>query len=191
MLDQEKLYLRNNVFYHRERLKSKGGGKFIQQLFILLLLLTGKRNSSTVLNVLLAKCYKYSPSSQFTEIVCDSFFPFCLLVSNCGSQYSSKAFLFSLVNKPGWAPVKLPQTGQYSSHRHSIYSCSRHGPTFGGGHDIKIASYASSNSNSYSHPGYTYSPPSGHGYLSSFARSFLAGSRNFKPDEVEVFYKTT
>ena len=144
-----------------------------------------------MLNVPLANCYKYSPSSQFTEIVYDSFFPFCLLVSNCGSQFSSKAFLFSLVNRPGWAPVKLPQTGQYSSHRHSIYSCSRHGPTFGGGHDIKIASYASSNSNSYSHPGYTYSPPSGHGYLSSFARSFLAGSRNFQPDEVEVFYETT
>ena len=189
MLDQEKLYLRNNFFYHRERLKSKGGGKFIQQLFVLLLLLTGKRNSSTVLNIPLANCYKYSPSSQFTEIVCDSFF--CLLVSNCGSQYSSKAFLFSLVNKPGWAPVKLPQTGQYSSGRHSMYSCSSYGPAFGGGYDIKIASYASSNTNSYSNLGYTYSPPSGHSYGSSFARSFLAGRSNFKPDEVEVFYETT
>ena len=191
MLDQEKLYLRNNLFYHRERLKSKGGGKFIQQLFVLLLLLTGKRNSSTVLNFPLAKCYKYSPSSQFTEIVCDSFFPFCLLVSSCGSQYSSKAFLFSLVNKPGWVPVKLPQTGEYNSNRYSIYSCSRYGPTFGGGYDIKIASYAPSNTNSYSHLGHTYSPPSGHSYGSSFTESFLAGSHTFKPDEVEVFYEST
>ena len=184
------MYLCNNFFYHRERLKSKGGGKFIQQLFVLLLLLTGKRNSSTFLNVPLAKCYKYSPSSQFTEIVCDSFFPFCLLVSSCGYQYSSKAFLFSLVNKPGWASVKLSQTGEYSSLLRSMYGCSSYGPTFGGGNDIRIASYASSNSNSYSNLGYTYSPPSGHSYRSSFTKSFLAGSRTFKPDEVEVFYES-
>ena len=190
MLDQEKLYLRNNFFYHGERLKSKGGGKFIQQLFVLLLLLTGKRNSSTVLNVPLANCYKYSPSSQFTEIVCDSFLPFCLLDSNCGYLYSSKAFLFSLVNKPGWAPVKLSQTGKYSSYRRSIFSCPSYGPIFGGGNDIRITNYASSNTNSYSNLGYTYSPPSGHSYGSSFTKSFLAGSRTFIPDEVEVFYES-
>ena len=192
MLDQEKLflYLRNNFFYHRERLKSKGGGKCIQQLFVLLLL-TGKRNFSTVLNVPLANCYKYSPSSQFTEIVCDSFFPFCLLDSNCGYQYSSKAFLFSLVNKPGWAPVKLPQTGKYSSSRNSIYSCSSSGPTFGGGFDINIKNHASSSTNSYLNLGHSYSPPSGHSYRSSFTRSFLAGSYTFQPNEVEVFYEST
>ena len=27
-------------------------------------------------------------------------------------QYDPKAFLFSVVNKPGWEPVKLPQTGE-------------------------------------------------------------------------------
>ena len=51
-----------------------GGRKFIQQLFLLLLLLTGKRNFTAVSNFPLAKCYKYSPSSPFTELVCDSFF---------------------------------------------------------------------------------------------------------------------
>ena len=150
-----------------------------------------KRHSSIVLNVLLANCYKYSPSSQFTEIVCDSFLPFCLLVSSCWYLYSSKAFLFSLVNKPAWAPVKLSQTGKYSSYRRSIYSCSRHGPTFGGGHDIHITNYASSNTNSYSNLAHTYSPPSGHSDLSSFTTSFLAGSYLFQPDEVEVFYEST
>ena len=150
-----------------------------------------KRHFSIVLNVLLAKCYKYSPSSQFTEIVCDSFLPFCLLDSNCGYLYSSKAFLFSLVNKPAWAPVKLSQTGKYSSYRESIYSCPSYGPTFGGGHDIYINNYASSNTKSYTDLGHTYSPPSGHSHRSSFARSFLAGSYKFKPDEVEVFYEST
>ena len=27
-------------------------------------------------------------------------------------QYDPKDFLFSVVNKPGWEPVELPQTGE-------------------------------------------------------------------------------
>ncbi|XP_073251887.1 uncharacterized protein, partial [Porites lutea] len=107
-------------------------------------------------------------------------------------QYDSKAFLFSLVNKPGWAPVKLSQSGEFSSYRaHFIYFRSTYGPTFGNGYDINIKNYASSNSNSYSNLGYTYSPPSGYSYGSTLAQSFLAGSRRFTPDEVETFYETT
>ena len=99
--------------------------------------------------------------------------------------------MFSLVNKPGWGPVKLTQQGRYSYYRsHSIHSCSSYGPTFGGGHDIYISNYASSNSDSYSNLGYTYSPPSGHSFGSYFTGSFLAGSYKFQPDEVEVFYET-
>ena len=113
------------------------------------------------------------------------FFPFCILVSNCGYQYSSKAFLFSLVNHSGWAPQKLLQTGRHSSGGHSIYSCSSHGPTFGYGNDIYVASYASSNTKSSTSLGYTYRSPPGS------SQSFLTGRYNFKPDEVEVFYKTT
>ncbi|CAH3029205.1 unnamed protein product [Porites evermanni] len=48
--------------------------------------------------------------------------------------YDSNAFLFSLVNKPGWAPVKLPQTGKYGNLRqNSIFNYPSLGPTFGGG----------------------------------------------------------
>ncbi|CAH3143474.1 unnamed protein product [Pocillopora meandrina] len=111
--------------------------------------------------------------------------------SICGYLYSSKAFLFSLVNKPAWAPVKLSQTGKYSSYRDSIYSCPSEGPIFGRGYDIWIANYASSNTISGSNLGYTYSPPSGHSPGSSFTQSFLAGSYYFQPDEVEVFYEST
>ena len=51
--------------------------------------------------------------------------------------------LFSLVNKPGWAPVRLSQTGQHSYRKaYSIYFFSSYGPTFGG-HDINIKSDAS------------------------------------------------
>ena len=117
-----------------------------------------------------------------------------VLVSSCGYRYASKAFLFSLVNKPGWAPVKLTQTGQYSSHRaYSTYSCSSYGPTFGNGWDMYISDYASSNTNSYANIGNTYAAPSGYSYQSAFARTFLAGGSNyhFQPDEVETFYETT
>ena len=113
-----------------------------------------------------------------------------MIASSGGWQYDSKAFLFSLVNKPGWAPVKLPQTGKYSSNRASIYCGSSYGLIFGGGNDIRIYNYASSNSHSYSNLGYTYSPPSGYSYGSTFARTFLAGTYKFTPDEVETFYET-
>ena len=120
-----------------------------------------------------------------------SFVSFLLASGSGRYQYDSKAFLFSLVNKPGWAPVKLSQSGQYSYDKESIYFHSSYGPTFGDGHDIHISNYASSNSNSYSNLGYTYSPPSGYSYLSTFARTFLAGTYKFTPDEVETFYETT
>ena len=116
--------------------------------------------------------------------------------SSCpGYRYDSQAFLFSLVNKPGWAPVKLPQTGQYSSNKESIYDCWSYGPTFGGGsHDIHIIpNNASSSSNSYSNLGITYSPPSGYKVGDTFVRGFLTGESDysFTPDEVETFYETT
>jgi len=113
--------------------------------------------------------------------------------SSYGYRYDSAAFLFSLVNKPGWQPLKLDQTGEHSyRRRYSIYHYySSYGPTFGGGHDIYIANNAASNTNSYSELGHEYGPPSGYSYGSSFSQSFLAGSRNFQPDEVEVFYETT
>ena len=120
-------------------------------------------------------------------------FLFSLIGSRYRYQYDSKAFLFSLVNKPGWAPVKLPQTGKYGSSRaHSMFSHSSYGPTFGGGHDIYLSNLASFGTYSYSNLGYTYyDPPRGNGHGTTFARTFLAGSHKFTPDEIETFYETT
>ena len=120
-------------------------------------------------------------------------FPFLFSLTDSSNkyQYDSKAFLFSLVNRPGWAPVKLPQTGRYSSSRaHSVLFGSSYGPSFGAGHDIFISNSASSNSNSLSNLGFTYSPPSGYRYSSTFAQTFLAGTHYFTPDEVETFYES-
>ena len=98
----------------------------------------------------------------------------------CRYRYDSEAFIFSLLNEPGWAPVKLNQ----SRNSYSVYFCSLYGPTFGGGHDIYIANNAAYSSSSYSYH-YTYGPPSGYGYGYS---SFLAGSSYFTPDEIETFF---
>ena len=91
------------------------------------------------------------------------------------------------MNKPGWAPVKLPQRRIVSIF--SVYSRGV-GPRFGGGYDIYISNYASSNNDSYGNLGYTYSPPSGYSHGSTFAQTFLAGSLYFTPDEIETFYET-
>ena len=125
----------------------------------------------------------YSPFSYI--------FVFYLLASSCQYLSSSTAFLLSLVNKPGWGPVTFRPPGTYSSYQYATYGCYDRGPSFGNAHDIYIAPYASSNTNSYTGLGYAYSPPAGHSYGTSFTQSFLAGSYHFQPDEVEVFYEST
>ncbi|KAL9962648.1 hypothetical protein ACROYT_G031769 [Oculina patagonica] len=112
------------------------------------------------------------------------------LTPSCMWLPSPTTFLFSLVNKPGWAPVAFRPPGEYSSYEYATFSCSSYGPTFGWGHDIHIADHTLPSSYSYTNLGDTYNPPTGHIYGSTFAKTFLAGTVNFQPDEVEVFYET-
>ena len=81
--------------------------------------------------------------------------------------------------------------GTVNSYNLATFCFPTYGPTFGGGYDFYIASYASTNTNSYSNLGHSYNPPAGHNYGTSFTASFLAGSYNFQPNEVEVFYEST
>ncbi len=66
----------------------------------------------------------------------------------------------------------------------AIYMKSIFGPTFGAGHDIYIADKANSSINSYTKFGVSYKPPRG----TKDQNTILAGTFNFTPDEVEVFY---
>lgn len=111
---------------------------------------------------------------------------FFLLASYGWYQKDSKAFLFSLVNKPGWAPVKLLQTGYLSGLQKSVYFYYYSGPKFGES-DISISA-PSSNRESFSDLG-SYGPYGWYG--STLARTFLAGTYRFDPSEVETFYETT
>ena len=108
-----------------------------------------------------------------------------------GSRPDSAAFLYSLVNKYGSQPVKLYQTGKHEGQALDI--CYNWGPRFGGGPDLFIASYASTQPKSFSNLGHTYSLPTGYNFIHGNypAASFLAGTKYFQPDEVEVFYETT
>ena len=63
---------------------------------------------------------------------------------------------------------------------HAIYSGSSYGPIFGGGHDI----YITKNAKGITNFGSSYSVPSG----VQDKNTILAGTNNFTPDEVEVFY---
>ena len=104
-----------------------------------------------------------------------------------------KAFLFSLVNKPGWAPVKLPQRKDPSVTGGAVVHVQTDGPIFGYGYDL----YFEGNRHelglldSRTNLGETYTPPNGHSYGSTFAKTFLHGGSDmfFIPDEVEMFYE--
>jgi len=69
---------------------------------------------------------------------------------------------------------------------YAIYRYSSYGPRFGRGAAVYIANNANSNTNSYTDFGQysDYSVPSG----VQDQYTILAGTRNFTPDEVEVFY---
>ncbi|XP_048580774.1 uncharacterized protein LOC5507168 isoform X2 [Nematostella vectensis] len=96
---------------------------------------------------------------------------------------SNKAFLYTLYNPRGYKPEKLP--GKSSTNVHSIYSGASYGPTFGGGHDLYIADKANTQKSSYTNP-YSYQQPSG-----CSGNTCLAGSYQFTPSEVEVFYEAS
>lgn len=109
----------------------------------------------------------------------------------CGRVHSPTSFMFSLVNKPGWGPTKLPQLGYDSPIGFSMMSCDRNGPVFGSGSDLTIVDNAHLGKKSYAHIGMSYSAPKGQSPDSDFTNTFMAGSEYFSPNEVEVLYEKT
>ena len=110
---------------------------------------------------------------------------YCLIFysgSSGGWGYSSNSFIFSLINKEGLAPFK----STVKCPKYAIYRDRSYGPTFGG-HEIHISNNANSNTVSYTNfRNRCYPVPSGVQNM----QTILAGSYNFTPDEVEVFYLT-
>ena len=93
---------------------------------------------------------------------------------------SSRAFLFSIVNPAGLAPMKLPLTGKRNDYAVCCYYFC--GPMFGGGHDLCILGNCNTVKKSSSNLGVTYTLPPGQD-----RNTFLAGSEYFLVAEIEVF----
>ena len=110
----------------------------------------------------------------------------------CSTGSSSKAFIYSLTNNNGsghavYNPVKL----QVKSNRYqyAVVGCDSCGPRFGK-RDIFISNNAASNQDSYTRCGEIYPLPPGYS-LSGRNCKFYAGSYQFTPTDIEVFYETT
>ena len=111
----------------------------------------------------------------------------CYIFLSAGRYFqSNNAFLFSLKNSDNQHYKMTVKSPVYA-----IYCRSTYGPTFGGGHDLRISDNCHLNTNSYSNLGHTYKLPTGYVYGTDQARRLLAGtySYNFKVDEYEVFYQ--
>jgi hypothetical protein len=100
--------------------------------------------------------------------------------SNSKCKSSSRAFLFSMVNPAGVAPMKLPLTGKWNYNAMGCYFS--RSPMFGGGSDLCVQDNCNTVTNACSRLGHTYTLPPGQD-----SRTFLAGSEFFLVAEIEVF----
>ena len=101
-----------------------------------------------------------------------------MLESSGGDGFTRQAFIFSISNKEELDPF-VSEVGRPDG---AIYRASWSGPSFGT--NIYIADNANSNSDSYADLGRSYPAPA----AVQDPYTILAGSYNFSPDEVEVFY---
>jgi len=109
-------------------------------------------------------------------------------VSWCSAQkyiYDTRTFLFSLTN-PSNNPMMMPNTGPSVSGQYSFYDYSSYGPTFGGGHDLYIASSGNGNTSNYCNLGHSFTCQ-GQTYGSTGCQQFFCGAYNFQVKEIEVF----
>lgn len=99
--------------------------------------------------------------------------------------WNRRSFLFSIVNPAGLEPVKLDiRPGKTDK---ALWEDPQAGPVFGE-NDLYIGDNALQSAVSFSDLGHAYElPNSSFGAGTSDARTFLAGSYYFIPDEIEVF----
>jgi hypothetical protein len=141
---------------------------------------------------LIYKSSKHGSSSTNFHMNCDNQGPTLILIqtidmfkfggysaksweSDSGYLTDSQCFLFSLNRRR-----KINNNGN-----DSIYSNKQFGPIFGRGHDLLVSSNFDENYESYSSIGHCYGKNEDISPYSS--ETFLAGKRNFKIKELEVF----
>ena len=131
--------------------------------------------------------FLWAPSVRSVRIVkCRHYF------TGCRFGNSSKAFIYSLTNNNGsghavYNPVKLRvKSDKYNE---AVFPCDPAGPIFGR-MDIFISNNAATEQDSYTYCGNSYPLPPGYS-LSDSNCTFYAGSNQFTPTDIEVFYETT
>ena len=102
---------------------------------------------------------------------------------------STVAFLYTLKNTDNISPRKLPVKNTGDGGKYAIGNLDTLLATYGGGLDLHIANNANQNTGSCSSLGDSYEPPPGYTKGETKTQNFLAGSRNFTPDDFEMFYK--
>jgi hypothetical protein len=107
---------------------------------------------------------------------------FYVITGSSNYKQAPGSFIFSLCNKENLLPFKAPLYDQNS--QRAIYVKEDYGPTFGAVHDIHISDDAASNTGSITNSNSIYPIPSNVTNI----RTMMAGSFNFQPSEVEVFY---
>ncbi|XP_048578198.1 tripartite motif-containing protein 45 isoform X1 [Nematostella vectensis] len=105
-------------------------------------------------------------------------------MSGLGYQSSSISFLFTLCNKNGYRPEKLPLRDPLDEY--AIWDDTRYGPVFGSFGDLFIVDNAGGNEGSYTWS-QTYARPQG--APSDGECDVFAGKYRFTPDEMEVFHE--
>ena len=99
--------------------------------------------------------------------------------SDASYKNDTTAFLFTLRN-----PHNIPHTKYFiKSHRlgTAVYHKDNYGPTFGGGHDIYLASASNSNSSSYIYFSHSYTDTTGQ------SEKTFTDDKYFSTSDVEVF----
>ena len=96
------------------------------------------------------------------------------------------SFLFSLRNKDNLPPFQAPLKNENEGY--AMYRRHGYGPTFGWGHDLRIADNAGSNTNSYTDFDHSYNAPPGYTYKQPNTDALLTGNYHFTPSAVEVLY---
>jgi hypothetical protein len=105
------------------------------------------------------------------------------VITGSGYKKAPGSFIFSLRNKENLSPFKAPLKDENTPY--AIYTSNSDGPTFGAGHDIYIYNAAALNTYSYTNFKSYYPVLSGQ---VSDTSTILAGTNDFQPSEIEVFY---
>jgi hypothetical protein len=105
------------------------------------------------------------------------------VITAAGWKQAPGSFIFSLRNKEDLSPFKAPLKDENTPY--AIFAYKSDGSTFGRGCDIYISNDAASNTYSYTNFNNYYQAPSGQ---VSDTSTILAGTYNFQPSEIEVFY---